>query len=75
MDFEKFKIYNMNKTLSNYESNIKTIYYDIYNDIVNYRVLSNSQIAEYEKLNPELLILLLFTYNDVINSLKEANML
>jgi hypothetical protein len=61
----------MNKTLSNYESNIKTIYYDIYNDIVNYRILSNSQIAEYEKLNPELLILLLITYNNVINSLTE----
>ena len=71
MDFEKFKKYNMNKTLSNYESNIKTIYYDIYNDIVNYRALSKSQIAEYEKLNPELLILLLITYNDVINSLTD----
>lgn len=61
----------MNKTLSNYESNIKTIYYDIYNDIVNYRALSKSQITEYEKLNPELLILLLITYNDVINSLTD----
>lgn len=66
---------NMNKTLSNYESNIKTIYYEIYNDIANYRVLSNSQIAEYEKLDPELLILLLNTYNDVIQSLQEANIL
>jgi hypothetical protein len=66
---------NMNKTLSNYENNIKTIYYEIYNDIVNYRVLSNSQTAEYEKLNPKLLILLLNTYNDVIKSLQEANML
>lgn len=66
---------SMNKTLSNYENNIKTIYYEIYNDIVNYRVLSNSQTAEYEKLNPELLILLLNTYNDVIYSLQEANML
>ena len=65
----------MNKTLSNYENNIKNIYYEIYNDIVNYRVLNNSQIAEYKKLDPELLILLLNTYNDVIQSLQEANML
>ncbi len=67
-------IYN-NKILSNHESNIKANYYEIYNDIVNYRVLSNSQIEEYKKFDPELLILLLNTYNDVINSLKQANML
>ena len=50
-------------------------YYELYNDIANYRVLTDEQVEKIEKLTPEERLSLLKVYNDVIKSLKDSNVL
>ena len=50
-------------------------YYELYNDIVNYRILTEEQINKLESLTPLERLRLLKVYNDIIKSLKDANVL
>ena len=47
------------------------IYYELYDDIANYRVLTEEQIKKLESLTPAERLSLLKVYNDVIESLKD----
>ena len=51
------------------------IYYELYDDIANYRVLTEEQIEKLESLTPLERLRLLKVYNDIIKSLKDANVL
>ena len=51
------------------------IYYELYDDIANYRVLTEEQIKKLESLTPLERLRLLKVYNDIIKSLKDANVL
>ena len=51
------------------------IYYEMYNEITNYRVLTEEQIKKLESLTPAERLSLLKVYNDIIKSLKDANVL
>ena len=51
------------------------IYYELYNEIVNYRVLTEEKIEKLESLTPLERLRLLKVYNDIIKSLKDANVL
>ena len=49
------------------------IYYELYDDIANYRVLTEEQIKKLESLTPSERLSLLKVYNDIMKSLKDAN--
>ena len=46
-------------------------YYELYDDIANYRVLTEEQIKKLESLTPSEILSLLKVYNDVMESLKD----
>ena len=49
------------------------IYNELYSDIANYRVLTEEQIKKLESLTPAERLSLLKVYNDIMKSLKDAN--
>ena len=49
------------------------IYYELYDDIANYRVLTEEQIKRLESLTSAERLSLLKVYNDIMKSLKDAN--
>lgn len=54
------------------KSNEKPIYYELYNDIVNYRTLTKEQVEKLNQLTEKEKLKLLIVYNDLINALKEG---
>ena len=50
-------------------------YYELYNDIANYRVLTEEQINKLESLTPLERLKLIIVYNDLMKLLKDANII
>ena len=53
-------------------SDKKPLYYELYNDIVNFRTLTKEQLEKLNQLTEKEKLKLLLAYNDVIIALKEG---